>query len=195
MAYPEDDLAPDEELILHRHPHWKMLLVPVLVLLLVVALAGFLAALIRNQSWANVGWIVLAVIGVTAVVSFTLAPLMRWYTTHFVLTDRRVLVRQGVLTRTGLDIPMTRINSVRFRHGLLDRMLGTGTLIIESASQEPLEFDDIPHVEQVHSLLYHEVYDADRGGADRDNADRGRGAGWDDEDGGRDRRREARSSG
>jgi len=200
VAYPEDDLAPDEELILHRHPHWKMLLVPVLVLLVVVALAGFLAALIRNQSWANVGWIVLAVLGITVIARRTMTPLLRWYTTHFVLTDRRVLVRQGLLTRTGLDIPMTRINSVRFRHGLLDRMLGTGTLIIESASQEPLEFDDIPHVEQVHSLLYNEVYDADRGDADRydtdrSDADRGRGPGWDDEDGGRDRHREARSSG
>jgi len=195
VAYPEDDLAPDEELILHRHPHWKMLLVPVLVLLVVVAFAGFIAALIRNQSWANVGWIVLAVLGITVIARWTITPLLRWYTTHFVLTDRRVLVRQGVLTRTGLDIPITRINSVRFRHGLLDRMLGTGTLIIESASQEPLEFDDIPHVEQVHSLLYNEVYDADRGDADRGSADRGRGPGWDDEDGGRDRHREARSSG
>ena len=195
MAYPEDDLAPDEELILHRHPHWKMLLVPVLVLLVVVALAGFLAALIRNQSWANVGWIVLAVLGITVIARWTMTPLLRWYTTHFVLTDRRVLVRQGVFTRTGLDIPMTRINSVRFRHGLLDRILGTGTLIIESASQEPLEFDDIPHVEQVHSLLYNEVYDADRGDSERGSADRGRGPGWDDEDGGRDRHREARSSG
>ena len=42
---------------------------------------------------------------------------------------------------------------------LFDRMLRTGTLIIESASQDPLEFDDIPQIEQVHSLLYHEVFD------------------------------------
>ncbi len=174
MAYPEDELGRDEELILHRHPHWKMLIVPVLVLLVVVALVGFLAALVRNQSWAHIGWIVLAVVGVAVVIRFTLAPLMRWYTTHFVLTNRRVLVRQGVLTRTGLDIPMTRINSVRFRHGLLDRMLGTGTLIIESASGEPLEFDDIPHVEHVHALLYNEVYDAGRQEAGRDDGDEDR---------------------
>ena len=38
-------------------------------------------------------------------------------------------------------------------------MVRTGTLIIESASQDPLEFTDIPRVEQVHSLLYHEVFD------------------------------------
>lgn len=169
VAYPEDDLAPDEELLLHRHPHWKMLIVPVLVFLLVVALGGFLGALIRNQSWASIGWIALVVVGAAVIVAFTLVPSIRWSTTHFVLTDRRVIVRQGVLSRAGLDIPVTRINSVRFRHGLLDRMLGTGTLIIESASDEPLEFNDIPHVEQVHSLLYHEVYDATSNNGDEDN--------------------------
>jgi uncharacterized membrane protein YdbT with pleckstrin-like domain len=56
---------------------------------------------------------------------------------------------------------MNRISSVQFRHGLFDRMLGTGTLIIGSASEDPLEYDDIPQVQQVHSLLYHQVFDAD----------------------------------
>ena len=58
-----------------------------------------------------------------------------------------------------MDIPLSRINSVRFEHGLIDRIWGAGTLIIESASDEPLEFDDIPQVEYVHSLLYREVND------------------------------------
>jgi uncharacterized membrane protein YdbT with pleckstrin-like domain len=84
---------------------------------------------------------------------------MAWLATHFVITDRRVMYRHGVLTRAGIDIPLARINSVEFRHGLLDRMLRTGTLVIESASQDPLEFNDIPGVERVHSLLYHEVFD------------------------------------
>ena len=86
-------------------------------------------------------------------------PFLNWLTTHFVITDRRVMFRHGVLTRQGIDIPLARINSVEFRHGLIDRMVRTGTLIIESASQDPLEFHDIPRVEQVHSLLYHEVFD------------------------------------
>ncbi|MBF6202263.1 PH domain-containing protein, partial [Nocardia cyriacigeorgica] len=33
MGYPEDVLAPDEQLILHRHPHWKMLVWPVVTLI------------------------------------------------------------------------------------------------------------------------------------------------------------------
>jgi len=64
-----------------------------------------------------------------------------------------------VLKRTGIDIPMGRINSVQFEHGLLDRVFGCGTLIIESASDEPLRFEDIPHVEKVHTVIYREVND------------------------------------
>jgi uncharacterized membrane protein YdbT with pleckstrin-like domain len=82
-----------------------------------------------------------------------------WLTTHFVITDRRVMFRHGVLSRSGIDIPLARINSVEFRHRLIDRILRTGTLVVESASQDPLEFYDIPRVEQVHALLYHEVFD------------------------------------
>lgn len=162
MAYPEEALAEGESLVLHRHPHWKMLVLPVLYLVLAVAVASFLAALARNQSWAHVAWVVLTVVAAVAVLWLTVGPVLRWRSTHFVLTDRRVLVREGVFTRTGIDIPMTRINSVQFRHGLVDRVLGTGTLVIESASDEPLEFDDVPHVERVHSLLYNEVFHASR---------------------------------
>jgi uncharacterized membrane protein YdbT with pleckstrin-like domain len=102
---------------------------------------------------------VIAVIWLVLVSWLTLRPFFDWVTTHFVITDRRVMYRHGVLTRAGIDIPLARINSVEFRHGLVDRMLRTGTLVIESASQDPLEFHDIPGVEQVHSLLYHEVFD------------------------------------
>ncbi len=157
MAFPDELLTEDETVVLHKHPHWKMLIVPVLVFLVTVGAASFLAAFIRDQSWAVWGWIGLAVVGGAILAWFTIGPLLRWRTTHFVLTSRRVLAREGILVRHGIDIPMSRINSVRFRHTIVERVLGTGTLIIESASDEPLEFDDIPQVEKVHSMLYREV--------------------------------------
>lgn len=159
MAYPDDLLSPSEHVVIHRHPHWKMLLFPVFWLLVVVALGTYLAGLVVDQSWATIAWIALAVVGVVLIMWLTLAPLVRWRTTHFIVTSDRVMAREGVFKRTGLDIPLSRINSVRFEHSLLDRVLGCGTLIIESASDEPLEFDDIPSVERVHSLLYREVND------------------------------------
>ncbi|MET0452059.1 MAG: PH domain-containing protein [Mycobacterium sp.] len=163
MKYPEKVLARDERVVLHRHPHWKRLVGPVLVLLIVTALASFGAAVVNNTAWEQnakvVVSVVIAVVWLVVVGWLTLWPFLRWWTTHFVVTDRRVMFRRGVATRSGIDIPLARINSVEFRHGMLDRILRTGTLIVESASQDPLEFYDIPRVENVHSLLYQEVFD------------------------------------
>jgi membrane protein YdbS with pleckstrin-like domain len=163
VGYPDNVLAADERVVLHRHPHWKRLIGPVLLLLLATAAAGFGLGVVNHTDWdqmaKNIVMVVVGVIWLILIGWLTLWPLWSWRTTHFVITDRRVMFRHGVMTRSGIDIPLARINSVEFRHGLLDRMVRTGTLIVESASQDPLEFHDIPRVEQVHSLLYHEVFD------------------------------------
>ena len=164
MGYPQDTLAVDEQLVLHRHPHLKTLVLPFLALVVlttgaVLAYRWSTRADISDTAETTVGVATGAVwlIGILWLFGW---PVLRWATTHFVITDRRVMFRTGVITRTGIDIPLTRINTVQFRHGLIDRILRTGTLIIESASDDPLEFNDIPGVERVHSLLYDEVYDS-----------------------------------
>ncbi|MGH3633876.1 MAG: PH domain-containing protein, partial [Mycobacterium sp.] len=163
MGYPDNVLADDEQVVLHRHPHWKRLIGAVVVLLLATALASFVAAVVNTTGWdqtaKNVVFAVIWGIWLVVVGWLSLWPLLAWVTTHFVITDRRVMFRHGVLSRSGIDIPLARINSVEFRHRIIDRILRTGTLVIESASQDPLEFYDIPRVEQVHALLYHEVFD------------------------------------
>ncbi|AEV71075.1 putative membrane protein [Mycolicibacterium rhodesiae NBB3] len=163
MGYPEKVLAAGEHVVIHRRPHWKRLLGPILILLVVTAIAAFGAGYVNTTDWdetaVNIVMIVIGVVWLIIVVWLVLWPFLNWWTTHFVITDRRVMFRHGLLTRSGIDIPLARINSVEFRHGVLDRVLRTGTLIIESASHDPLEFQDIPQVEQVHSLLYHEVFD------------------------------------
>jgi uncharacterized membrane protein YdbT with pleckstrin-like domain len=160
--YPEKVLTSDEQVVLHRHPHWKRLIGAVFALILASAVASFGAAVVNSTSWdPSAKRIVFAVIGAIWLVVvgwLALWPFLGWLTTHFVITDRRVMFRHGILTRSGIDIPLARINSVEFRHGIVDRMFRAGTLIIESASQDPLEFHDIPRVEQVHALLYHEVF-------------------------------------
>ncbi|MEB3019933.1 PH domain-containing protein [[Mycobacterium] crassicus] len=163
MGYPESVLADDEQVVLHRHPHVKRLIGPIMALLLATAFAGFVSGFVNSTAWdpnaKNVVFGVIWAIWLVIVGWLALWPFLTWLTTHFVITDRRVMFRHGLLTRSGIDIALTRINSVEFVHGFIDRMLRTGTLIIESASQEPLEFYDVPRVEQVHALLYHEVFD------------------------------------
>lgn len=163
MGYPDNALAAGEQVVIHRHPHWKRLILPVLTLLLVTGLAALGSGFVNSTQWAQltknilqgVMWgIWLIIIG-----SLTVWPLLTWLTTHFVVTNRRVMYRHGVLTRSGIDIPLARINSVEFRDKIFERMFRTGTLIIESASQDPLEFYNIPRLREVHALLYHEVFD------------------------------------
>ncbi|GAA5067972.1 PH domain-containing protein [Nocardia callitridis] len=172
MGYPEDVLAPEEQLVLHRHPHWKMLFVPIVTLIVATAVAGFLGGLIWRKATEDTTRSVLLLVVLAAwlvIVGWRcVAPIISWKTTHFIITDRRVLVREGVITHSGIDIPMSRVSSVQFRHGLFDRMLGTGTLVIESSSTEPLEYDDIPNVQKVHALLYHQVFDIAQGSGLRD---------------------------
>ena len=174
MGYPEEVLAPDEQLILHRHPHWKMLFWPIVTLIVATALAGFAGGLIWRKTEGTTRSVLLIVVLVLwlGILGWRcVARIISWKSTHFIVTDRRVLIRQGVVTHTGIDIPMSRISSVQFRHGLFDRLLGTGTLIIGSSSDEPLEYDDIPQVQKVHALLYRQVFEESRDDWD----DRGRG--------------------
>jgi uncharacterized membrane protein YdbT with pleckstrin-like domain len=163
VGYPDNVLSGDEHVVLHRHPHWKRLFWPVVVLILASAAASFGLAVVNSTNWDPIAKrVIFAVIGAIWLIIIcwlTLWKFLIWLTTHFVITNRRVMFRHGVLSRSGLDIPLARINSVEFRHRLIDRVLRTGTLIVESASQDPLEFYDIPRVEQVHALLYHEVFD------------------------------------
>jgi len=176
VGYPDNVLAEDEHVVLHRHPHWKRLASPVLTLIVTTALAAFALGVVAQTTWEqtakNVLYGVIGAIWLIVVGWLTLWPYVSWLTTHFVVTDRRVMYRRGLLTRAGIDIPLARIHSVEFRHGLLDRMLRTGTLLVGSASQDPLEYYDIPRVQQVHSLLYHEVFDT-LGGDDSDSRSSG----------------------
>lgn len=163
MAYPRENLAPGERIVVHRHPHWKGLVGPFLGFIVCSAVAGLLVGIAGTESLdSTTSTVLYIVIGVAWLVVFAwwfVRPLVSWKTTHFVLTDRRVIFRNGIITRSGIDIPIRRINTVEFRHGPIDRLLRTGTLVIESASDDPLSFNDIPQVERVHSLLYQEVLD------------------------------------
>jgi membrane protein YdbS with pleckstrin-like domain len=152
MAYPSKLLSEGEELVLETRTHWKALVVPVLELLIVLGVMGFLLAFLEEPTWAT--WTIIGVAAVLVLLTFVI-PFLRWRTTVFVLTTQRVITRHGILTKSGRDIPHTRINDVGFSHGLLDRVLRCGTLTVESAGERgQVVLSDIPHVEEVHKQLY-----------------------------------------
>lgn len=152
MAYPDELLADGERVVLHRHPHWRALVVPVLAFLLVVGTAGYVAALARGQGWQAWGWPVIAAVTLLLAAVLTVAPVVRWRTTHLVVTTRRLLVREGVRRSQSLDVPLDRIAEVHARRTRLGRLLGSGSLVVAGVDGEA-EFADVPEVDEVHALL------------------------------------------
>jgi membrane protein YdbS with pleckstrin-like domain len=152
VAYPDELLADGERVVLHRHPHWRLLVAPVLAFLLVVGVAGYVAALARGQGWQAWGWPVIAAVAVLLVVVLTVAPVVRWRTTHLVVTTRRLLVREGVRKIHSLDVPLDRIAAVHARRTRLGRLVGCGSLVVAGVDGE-VEFADVPGVDDVRALL------------------------------------------
>lgn len=156
MPFPENLLTSDEEVVEHLHPHWITLVLPVLWLVVICVATGVGIALLPTGS-AHSG-LVLGVLVVALVLLCWLvfAPWLRWRTTHYVLTNERVVIRTGILRHTGRDIALARINDVGFVLTLWDRMVGAGTLTIESASEQGQQrLVNVPHAQRVQQTLNH----------------------------------------
>lgn len=166
MAYPDRLLSPGEQVEWEMRPHWRVLLGPLLVLLVTVPVASFLAASVGSvgsDGWHV--WLRWGVVGVALLLlaGWVLVPFLRWYATQYVLTNRRIIVRSGLLTRRGRDMPLSRVNDVSFEKTLLERILNTGTLVVESAAESGgLRIAHVRDVETVQREVYrlHEQDDA-----------------------------------
>ncbi len=155
MPYPRKLLNEDEDIVFDLHPHWKALVVPTLLAPVIVFVTTFVAGKVPEGSQQRNLRLVLALVAVVAFVWFVVVPYVRWLTTHFVLTTRRVLMREGLIARKGRDIPIFRINDVTFEHTVIERILGAGTLVVESAGERgQVTLKDIPHVEDVQREIY-----------------------------------------
>jgi uncharacterized membrane protein YdbT with pleckstrin-like domain len=167
MAKDSRLLGDDEQLVVDTHPHWKALLLPAVAVPVVVGLASWAVFAMGDFTGRGYAQIAVVVVAVLLLVWVSLLPWLRWRTTRFMVTSRRVVIRSGVISRTGRDIPLTRVNDVTFTHGLVDRLLGCGTLLIESGGERgQLVIGELPRVEEIQRQLSDLVEEANlpRGG-------------------------------
>jgi uncharacterized membrane protein YdbT with pleckstrin-like domain len=136
--FPASILGPDEDLVFDLRPHWIALVKPAAqTLSIVVALV--VVFLVVPYSWG--AWIYVVAV-LIALAAFVLAPgqaFTRWATSHFVLTTDRIMRRRGWIAKESIEIPLDKISDVRFRQSVLERMLGAGDVVIESAGRSGQE--------------------------------------------------------
>ena len=167
MALRSSQLTEGEEVVMTLRTHWKVLVRPVLVLLLTVAVVLLVWWFTRDQSWATVAGVVVGVLAAVAVVLWVVVPVLRWRTEAYVVTTRRIAHRAGILTRTGRDIPLHRVNDVAIEKDVLDRVLGCGTLVVSDATEKAgMVLHDVQAVERVLVELQNLLYRYDDGSDD-----------------------------
>ena len=157
MAFPRRLLVEGEELILDLRPHPIALARAVIVAVLVVA--GWILALPnlpRGGAHDVLFWLTWGV-GVVLLVWWPIRDLVRFLTSHFVVTSDRIIHRRGWIAKDSMEIPLEAINDVRFHQGVFERIIGAGDLIIESAGERGSEtFQDIRQPESVQKTIYHQ---------------------------------------
>jgi uncharacterized membrane protein YdbT with pleckstrin-like domain len=161
VGISEKLLTDGESVVVDTRTHPKAVVWPAVVLVVTLAVAIYLDRKIGNGVASLVVWVLALVV----IVWWVARPILTWLTATYTITNRRLITREGLIARRGHDIPLMRISDVAFDQGLLDRMLGCGTLVISDASTHgQVALPDIPHVEDVQrklNELLHDLHDAE----------------------------------
>ena len=164
VAYPDKVLGDDEEVVRHLHPHWLTVFWPIVLFLVLVGVASFGAALVPSGDQQATWRLVVVAAAVVLALVLVAVPLLRWRTTHYVITTHRLMFRTGILSRHGRDLGLNRITDVSYKQTLWERVINSGTLSIETAGEGgPTVLAAIPDSDGVQQLLNQLVEeDADR---------------------------------
>lgn len=151
MAYPRKLLNEGERIVLDLHPHWRVFLAP--TFLLVVGLGAVAIAVLVLQ--ADPMWGYIAAIPFGLALLWLVVRWIRWRTTHFVVTTERVISRRGVISKDSLYIPLERIDNVASAQSVIERFLGVGDIMVESAGETGRQtFTDIGKPATVERTIY-----------------------------------------
>jgi uncharacterized membrane protein YdbT with pleckstrin-like domain len=148
VALSQKLLGPDERIVLSLRTHVKALVWPAIVLIVTCGVVGYVWAVSDGDYQTPIRWVV-ALVAVVVIVWWVLIPFVNWISTTYTVTNRRLITRTGILTRRGHDIPLPRISTVSSERGVLDRILGCGTLLLSEASDSQVRLHDVPNVESV----------------------------------------------
>ncbi len=152
-------LGADEHVVLRMRTHAKAMILPAAALILDGALLGVGTALVPSDYRPGGQYAVVLATSALAL-WWSVIPFARWRSRTYTITNHRLITREGLLNKTGKDLPLMRVNDVSYQRSLMDRMLGCGTLYVQTAAEGALVLRDVPEVERVHMTMSELLFDS-----------------------------------
>jgi len=137
MGYVDKNLVPGEEIVYRAHLHLIIFLSPALLSLLGGGLVALGLVYDLIPIWVLGGLVLLYGLGLA------LVRHVRYVTSEFVVTDKRVLVKIGLFQRHTLELLLSRLETIGVEQGLLSRMLNLGTIVVTGTGGTREPFADI----------------------------------------------------
>jgi len=153
MPFPRKLLNDYETVVLDLHPHWWFFGWPAVATGGTIIMSLIVRAQFDGATEDALSYLLLAALIVS--VAWLIVRLMDWRTTYFVVTSHRLIFRRGLLSRSGIEIPLEKVNNVNFHQSIAERILGCGDLIIESASESgQSRFTDVVNPDRVQGIIH-----------------------------------------
>jgi len=129
---PDEYLLESERRVIRVRRHWASLLWDTFEAVALLAVCMMISYLLPPEGWVvqNLLWYV----ALFVVLRFTYQVLI-WWVERIVVTDKRILMTTGVFTTRALMMPITKVTDLTYKRTLGGRILGYGTMIVESAGQ------------------------------------------------------------
>jgi len=152
MGYIEQNLVPGETVIYKTRLHWIVLVLPVVVgaLLGVLGLAlvagGYMASG-KDRSYGGMIFLgSLLLIGAAISIG---TGVIRRNSTEVALSNRRVLIKTGFVSRKTVEVTLAKVESVSVSESFLGRMLGYGDLMVRGTGGTTESFSKIANPKEL----------------------------------------------
>ena len=153
-------LSPGEHIITAGRPHARSLWKPLLLAGVTGAVSGYAYGWLGRDTlpgqlaeWSPYLQPAVAVLAVLLLLRYCVPPVLRWLAGRIILTDRRLIQRQGVLLRREHEISLAAIYQLEIRQSVTDRMQGSGTLVLDLGHGRVMHYPAVPEVHRFRSIV------------------------------------------
>ena len=160
-------LFPTEKFRGEWRRHWIHLVKRLTIGVLLTFVLGYLAGYFAKQGFQT--GLTILVIAWVAVIGWVLWDVAEWYYDRFILTNKRVMLIEGVIARKVAMMPLARVTDMKYTQSPLGRVLGYGTFEIESAGQEQAlrNVPNLPNPTDLYLQVVEEMYEPEASEARR----------------------------